>query len=70
MGAMNAIIAATRSNAGLLRIENETGTVEEGKRADLILLDADPLADPSVFGEPEHVRLVVLAGEIVKELAS
>lgn len=68
MGAMNAIIAATRTNAGLLRIEQEAGTVEEGKRADLILLDVDPLADPSVFGEPAHVRLVVLDGQLVKEL--
>ncbi len=67
MGAMNAIIAATRTNAGLLRIDQEAGTVEEGKRADLILLDVDPLADPSVFGEPAHVRLVVLDGQLVKE---
>jgi imidazolonepropionase-like amidohydrolase len=68
MGAMNAIIAATRTNAGLLRIEQEAGTVEEGKRADLILLDVDPLADPSVFGDPAHVRLVLLGGQPVKEL--
>jgi imidazolonepropionase-like amidohydrolase len=68
MGAMNAIIAATRTNAQLLRIEKDTGTVEAGKRADLIVLDADPLADPAVFANPDHVRLVVLAGEIVKDL--
>lgn len=68
MGAMNAIIAATRTNAGLLRIDNTVGTVEEGKQADLILLDQDPLADPSIFGEPDHVRLVVLGGEVVKKL--
>lgn len=69
MGAMNAIIAATRTNAQLLRVDREVGTVEPGKRADLILLDADPLADPTIFGEPEHVRLVVLGGEVVKDLS-
>jgi imidazolonepropionase-like amidohydrolase len=68
MGAMNAIVAATRTNAQLLRIEKDTGTVEAGKRADLILLDANPLADPTVFANPEHVRLVALGGEIVKDL--
>jgi imidazolonepropionase-like amidohydrolase len=68
MGAMNAIIAATRSNAALMRIEKEVGTVEEGKRADLIVLDADPLGDPAIFAEPKHVRLVVLSGEVVKDL--
>jgi imidazolonepropionase-like amidohydrolase len=68
MGAMNAIIAATRTNAALMRVEGEVGTVEEGKRADLILLDGDPLADPSIFAESDHVRLVVLGGAIVKDL--
>jgi len=68
MGAMNAIIAATRTNAALLRIENEVGTIEPGKRADLILLDADPLSDPDVLANPDHVRLVAFGGEIVKDL--
>jgi imidazolonepropionase-like amidohydrolase len=68
MGAMNAILAATRTNAQLLRIEKEAGTVEPGKRADLILLDGDPLKNPDIFGEPEHVRLVVRGGKVVKEL--
>jgi imidazolonepropionase-like amidohydrolase len=68
MGAMNAIIAATRTNAGLLRIEQEAGTVEQGKRADLIMLDTDPLTDPSIFGDAEHIRTVVLGGRVVKQL--
>jgi imidazolonepropionase-like amidohydrolase len=68
MGAMNAIIAATRTNAALLRIDREVGTVEEGKRADLIVLDADPLADPAIFADPAHVRMVVLGGDVVKDL--
>ena len=68
MGAMNAIIAATRTNAELLRIEKQAGTVEPGKRADLILLDADPLAEPAIFANPGHVRLVALGGDVVKDL--
>jgi imidazolonepropionase-like amidohydrolase len=68
MGAMNAIIAATRTNAALMRIEKEVGTVEEGKRADLIVLDADPLGDPGIFAEPDHVRMVMRGGDVVKDL--
>jgi imidazolonepropionase-like amidohydrolase len=68
MGAMNAIIAATRTNAALLRIEKEVGTIEEGKRADLIVLDADPLADPGVFADANHVRMVMRGGDVVKDL--
>jgi imidazolonepropionase-like amidohydrolase len=68
MGAMNAIIAATRTNAALLRIEKEVGTIEAGKRADLIVLDADPLSDPAIFADAAHVRMVVLAGGVAKDL--
>jgi len=68
MGAMNAIIAATRTNAALMRIENEVGTLEPGKRADLILVDGDPLADPALFGTADRIRLVALGGEVVKNL--
>src|ERR1700737_3162220 len=68
MGAMNAVIAATRTNAALMRIEKEVGTVEEGKRADLIVIDADPLKDPGVFADPNHVRMVVRGGDLVKNL--
>jgi imidazolonepropionase-like amidohydrolase len=51
-----------------MRIEKEAGTIEEGKRADLIVLDADPLSDPAIFADPAHVRMVVLEGEVVKDL--
>jgi imidazolonepropionase-like amidohydrolase len=51
-----------------MRIDKETGTIEAGKRADMILLDADPLADPAIFADAAHVRMVVLGGEVVKDL--
>jgi imidazolonepropionase-like amidohydrolase len=68
MGAMNAIIAATRTNATLMRLEKEVGTIEEGKRADIIVLDADPLGDPGIFADATHVRMVMLDGDVVKDL--
>jgi len=68
MGSMAAIIAATRTNAELMRIEKEVGTVEEGKRADLILVDGDPIGDATILGDPERVRLVMLGGALVKDL--
>lgn len=40
-----ALEAATRNPAEWLGTLAESGTVEPGKRADLVLLDADPLAD-------------------------
>jgi imidazolonepropionase-like amidohydrolase len=39
------IMAATRNGAEFLKIANETGTLEAGKSADFIVLDANPLDD-------------------------
>jgi imidazolonepropionase-like amidohydrolase len=40
-----ALETGTRNVATYFGTERETGTIEKGKRADLILLEADPLAD-------------------------
>lgn len=40
-----ALASATRLPAVWLGVDGDRGTVEVGKRADLVLLDADPLAD-------------------------
>jgi imidazolonepropionase-like amidohydrolase len=42
---MQAIVCATRSNAELLGIEATRGTLRPGKRADLLVLAANPLDD-------------------------
>jgi imidazolonepropionase-like amidohydrolase len=42
---MDAIQAATIVPARAMGVDKEVGTLETGKRADLIVLDADPLAD-------------------------
>ena len=38
-------MAGTTAPAAFLGIDDEVGTIEKGKRADLILLDANPLED-------------------------
>ena len=42
---MGAIVASTKTNAELLRREQDLGTIEAGKLADLVIVDADPLTD-------------------------
>ncbi|MFB3127758.1 MAG: amidohydrolase family protein, partial [Candidatus Acidiferrales bacterium] len=42
---MEALQAATRNPAEFLGKLGELGTIEEGKIADLVVLDADPLED-------------------------
>ena len=43
MGVMDALVASTRSSAELLGIDSDYGTLEEGKYADFLVLDENPL---------------------------
>lgn len=64
---MEAIVAATCTNARLLNMEDRIGTLTAGKDADLIVVDGDPLVDPSLFERgAETVQLVMKAGRVMK----
>jgi imidazolonepropionase-like amidohydrolase len=39
------LVDATRNGAGALHEVNDVGTIEPGKRADLLLLSANPMED-------------------------
>lgn len=62
---MEALIAATRVNAGLLGLDSEIGTLEVGKRADLVGFAGNPLEDPKLFADPESIMVVLQNGVIV-----
>jgi imidazolonepropionase-like amidohydrolase len=47
MTPLEAIQAATITPARVMKVETEVGTIEPGKRADLIILDANPLTNIS-----------------------
>jgi imidazolonepropionase-like amidohydrolase len=58
-----ALRAATIGAAKLLGSDADRGTIEPGKRADLVLLDADPLKDARNL---RGIRAVVLAGRLLR----
>jgi len=60
---MGAIKAATANAAGVLGIDTDTGTVEAGKRADLVAVPRDPLADVTAL---ETVTFVMKDGRVVR----
>ena len=65
---MDAIVCATKRNAELLELQDQIGTVEAGKRADLILVDGNPLDDISILQDQSRISLVMRDGCIHKRL--
>jgi imidazolonepropionase-like amidohydrolase/Tol biopolymer transport system component len=63
---LEAIAAATSSAARVIGAETEIGTVEVGKLADLVILDADPLED---IRNAERIWQVIQGGRIVDRAA-
>lgn len=61
---LESIVAATASAARVLDIDRRTGTIQEGREADLIVVERDPVADVTSLFEP---LLVVSDGRIVVE---
>jgi imidazolonepropionase-like amidohydrolase len=61
---MEAIVAGTRTSAALLGIEDETGTVEPGKSADLLVVDGNPVDDVEVLGAGDNPLVVLKEGTV------
>jgi imidazolonepropionase-like amidohydrolase len=61
---LEAITAATASAAALMGLDGEIGTLEAGKRTDLLVVDRDPCQGIEALSEP---RMVLLDGRIVAE---
>jgi imidazolonepropionase-like amidohydrolase len=59
---MTVLTMATRNGAESMGLLKETGTIDVGKRADLVLLDRDPTAD---IRNTRSISLVVQHGEVV-----
>ena len=55
----DALLAGTRWGAEACRVDAEVGTLEAGKRADLIAIDGDPLKDIAAM---DRVSLVMKDG--------
>jgi len=63
MPMMEAIQSATMSTAKLLKIDDQLGSIEKGKLADIIAVNGDPIADVNAMG---RVSFVMKDGVIYK----
>ena len=62
---LEAIQAATGTAARALKLDKLTGALEAGRRADVLVLEGDPLADIRLLQEPERLGLVLKDGRAV-----
>lgn len=60
---MEAIVCATKTNAEILKKEDEIGTLEVGKLADIIAVKGDPLKDIKAL---QRVKFVMIGGVVAK----
>ena len=58
---------ATVNGAALMGFGDELGTIAEGKLADLLVIDGDPVADISCLGDTNNLLAIVKDGEFVKD---
>jgi imidazolonepropionase-like amidohydrolase len=62
MTAMQIIVAATRNAAHVCGLDDELGTLETGKTADVLVVNGDPLRDLNAL---TNVRLVIHRGIVI-----
>ena len=60
---MEAIVCSTRTSAECLGILDETGTLEAGKAADVVIVDGDPAKDVRAM---HSVNTIISRGRVVK----
>jgi len=64
--AMEAIVSATRNGALACFMGDKTGTIQQGKLADIIVVDGNPLVDITVLQDANKIVTVILEGKIEK----
>ena len=63
MSQMEIILSATKNAAIVCDMEDEFGTIEAGKIADIIVVNTNPLEDLQVLSD---VQIVIHNGKIIK----
>jgi imidazolonepropionase-like amidohydrolase len=63
---MESLVSATKTNASLFGMEDEIGTVEEGKLADLLVVDGNPLENIAVLQKKSNLKLIMKGGRAFK----
>ena len=63
---LEAITCCTSTNAIALGQQGEVGTIEAGRRADILVLEGDPSLDVSILGDKSRFRHLLCRGRQVE----
>jgi imidazolonepropionase-like amidohydrolase len=66
---LEAVRAATSTNAAAMGWDDLVGAIKPGLRADILILNADPLADIGVLGRPDAIDQILKDGKPVDRTA-
>jgi imidazolonepropionase-like amidohydrolase len=64
MSPLQAITAATKTSSQACRIDTLTGTLEVGKKADILVIESNPLDDIKILQDPSQLKIVMKAGQL------
>ena len=67
MSPIEVLIATTMTNAEIVGAQNDLGSIETGKLADLLLVDGNPLDDLLVLADRARIHMVMQGGTIVAD---
>ena len=65
---MEAIVAATRTGSRIVMREDELGTLEPGKLADIVVCGGNPLQDISLLADQKNIKVVMQDGKLKKQI--
>lgn len=69
MSPMEAILASTKIAAECLGWEDRIGTIAEGKLADLVIVQENPLENISSLADTNNIKTVMQGGKLKKQLS-
>jgi imidazolonepropionase-like amidohydrolase len=65
LSTMEALMAATKICSEALGLEDQIGTIETGKLADILVIDGNPLDNITLLQNRDAIRMVIKDGVIV-----
>jgi len=68
MSSMEAIVAGTKTGAEIIMREDELGTLEPGKLADITICEGNPLDDIKILANVKNIKLVMIDGKVKKHI--